>query len=93
MYQQVRKVDDRNIMIKLKLDKKDNLTIYGLWDEDYLQDPNTDATLISNLRFSSWEDEDYKYYKGKVTDDDLEWLLEELHDEGIKFHQNDILNH
>ena len=78
-------------MIKLALDKKNNLTIYGLWDEDYFQDPTSDATLISNLRFDSWEEGDYKYYKGKVTDDDLEWILEELKEEGIKFHQNTIL--
>ena len=78
-------------MIKLALDAKNYLTISGMWNEDYFQDSSTDATLISNLRFNFWENEDYRYYKGKVSDDDLEWITGELEEQGVKFKQNDIL--
>ena len=78
-------------MVKLVLDKKNYLTISGLWNEDYFQDSATDAMLITTLRLESSEKEDSKYYEGEISDEDLEWYLGELTEQGVKFQQNTIL--
>ena len=78
-------------MIKLSL-LKNRLTISGSLNEQFFLDPIADVILVSTLKFQKWETEKNRLYAGIVTDDDLEYILEELEDHKVKYKKNDELD-
>ena len=78
-------------MIKLSL-LKNRLTISGRLNEQFFLDPIADVILVSTLKFQKWETEKNRFYAGIVTDDDLEYILEELEDHKVKYKKNDELD-